>query len=170
MSEVYADTGLVGAALEEAAAASRAANAEAEGAPERLTREAAELRRKLGRYLAAFEAGELDAPLVQSRLTELQAQLATIEARLAEAPRADEGSTAGPIDAAIVSWALSQALGEILRQGSRARTKALLRLLIGEIRVVSPNDIRPTYRVPAAVRIPEEVVGEGGLEPPTSEV
>jgi len=49
MSEVYADTGLVGAALEEAAAASRAANAEAEGAPERLTREAAELRRKLGR-------------------------------------------------------------------------------------------------------------------------
>lgn len=66
-----------------------------------------------------------------------------------------------------MSWALSQALDRVLQQGPRARAKALLRLLIGEIRVVSPLGIRPTYRVPAEVRIPEELVGEGGLEPPT---
>ena len=156
MTEVYADTGLVGAALEDAAAAARVAQAGAEQAREGLTRGAAEVRRRLGRYFAAFEAGELDAPLVQARLAELQAQLAAIEARLAEAPRADAGSTAGPVEAALVSWALSQALGEVLRQGQRARTKALLRLLIGEIRVVSPDDIRPTYRVPPAVRTPRE--------------
>ena len=81
MGEVYADTGLVGAALEEAASAGQAAQAEAERAREGLTREAAELRRKLARYFAAFEAGELDASLVQSRLAELQAQLTAIEAR-----------------------------------------------------------------------------------------
>ncbi len=167
MSEVYADTGLVGAALEDAAAAGRTAQAEAEQAREGLTREASELRRKLGRYFAAFEAGELDAPLVQSRLAELQAQLAAIEARLAEAPHPEAASPSGPVEAAIVSWALSQALGEVLRQGQRARTKALLRLLIGEIRVISPDDIRPTYRVPATVRIPNELVAEGGFEPPT---
>jgi site-specific DNA recombinase len=170
MTEVYADTGLVGAALEAAAAAGRTTQAEAEQARDRLTREAAELRRKLGRYFAAFEAGELDAPLVQARLAELQTQLAAIEARLAKALRPDAGTPSGPVEAALVSWALSQALGEVLRQGQCARTKALLRLLIGEIRVVSPGDIRPTYRVPAAVRIPEDLVGEGGLEPPTGAV
>ena len=84
-----------------------------------------------------------------------------IEATLAH------GLSNARVEAAIVSWALSQALGEVLRQGQRARTKAHMRFLIGEIRVVSPDDIRPTYRVPAAVRIPEELVAEGGFEPPT---
>ncbi len=123
------------------------------------------MRRKLGRYLAAFEAVVLDAPIVQTRVADLQTQLAAIAARLAEAPRVEAGSPAGPVEFAIVSWALSRALGEVLRQGPRARTKALLRLLVGEIRVVSPDDIRPTYRVPALVRIPEELVGEVGVEP-----
>lgn len=140
MTEVYADTGLVGAALDEAAAAGRAAQADAERGREGLQRHASELRRKLGRYFAAFEAGELDAVLVQARLAELHTQLAAIEARLAESPRPDAGSPAAPVEAAIVSWAVSQALGQVLREGPHARTKALLRLLIGEIRVVS----RPT--------------------------
>ena len=165
MTEVYADTGLVAAALEDAAAAGRVAQAEAKQANETLRREAAEVRRKLARYFAAFEAGSLDALLVQSRLAELQAQLAVIEAHLAETPRSDAGTPSGPVEAALVSWALSQALGEVLRLGQRARTKALLRLLIGEIRVVSPDDIRPTYRVPPEVRIPNELVGEVGVEP-----
>ena len=165
MTEVHADTGLVGAALGDAAAAGRTAQADAERTREGLQREASELRRKLGRYFAAFEAGELDAPLVRSRLAELQAQLAALEARLAEAPHPEAASPSGPVEAAIVSWALSQALGEVLRQGQRARTKALLRLLIGEIRVVALDDIRPTYRVPTAVRIPEDLVGEVGVEP-----
>ena len=49
--------------------------------------------------------------------------------------------------------------------GQRARTKTLLCVLIGEIRVVSPDDIRPTYRVPPEVRIPNDLVGEEGVEP-----
>ena len=169
MTEVYADTGLVGAALDEAANARNAARADAERGREGLQRQASQLRRKLARYLAAFEAGELDAALVQARLTALQTQLAAIEARLAESRGGDvDGPGEIPEDAAIVSWALSQALGDVLRQGPHARTKALLRLLIGEIRVVSPDDIRSTYRIPAsAVRIPDEVVGDTGFEPVT---
>ncbi len=170
MGEVYADTGLIGAALDEVAAAQRAAHDEAEQARAGLTREAAEVRRRLARYLAAFEAGDLDARLVQSRLAELQGQLAAIEARLGATPAADPGPASGPVEAALVSWALSQALDQVLQQGQRARTKALLRLLIGEIRVVSPTDIRPTYRVPADVRIPEELVGEVRFERTTCRV
>jgi hypothetical protein len=94
-------------------------------------------------------------------------QLAAIEARLAEAPHPEEARLSGPGEAALGSWALSPARGEILWQGQRARTKALLRVLIGEIRVASPDDGRPTYRVPVAVRIATELVAEGGFEPPT---
>jgi hypothetical protein len=57
------------------------------------------------------------------------------------------------------------------------RAKALLRLLIEEIRVVSPMDIRPTYRVPPMavpadppadpVRRVEDMVEMRGLEPLT---
>jgi site-specific DNA recombinase len=165
MTEVYADTSLVAAALDQAAGARRTAEIEAERRRDGLQRQASELRRKLGRYFAAFEADELNAALLQSRLAELQAQLATIEASLAESTGGDEGPRSEPADAAIVSWAVSKALGQVLRQGPHARTKALLRILIDEIRVVSPDDIRPTYRVPATVRIPQELVGEVGFEP-----
>jgi hypothetical protein len=73
------------------------------------------------------------------------------------------------VDVGVVSWALSQALGDVLAAGSPRLTKALLRLLIEEIRVVSPLDIRPTYRVPASeVRILNGLVGDTGLEPVTS--
>lgn len=60
--------------------------------------------------------------------------------------------------------------GRCFGECSQVRTKALLRLLVGEIRVVPPDDIWQTYRVPAAVRIPEELVGEGGFEPPRCRV
>jgi hypothetical protein len=47
----------------------------------------------------------------------------------------------------------------------RTETKALLRL-VEEIWLVSPTDIRPTYRVPASeVRIQNGLVGEVGVEP-----
>ncbi len=46
----------------------------------------------------------------------------------------------------------------MLRIVPAPRAKALLRLLIEEIRVVSPTDIRPAYRVPLEVRTPTELV------------
>ena len=164
MTEVDGNTDLVAQALDEVAVHQRAAQAEREQARQGLQREATELRRKLDRYFTAFEAGDLAAPLFQARVAELQSQLAAIEARLAEAPRTSADPPADPVEAALVSWALSQKLAEVLKQGTLGRTKALLRILIGEIRVISPTDIRPTYRVPE-VRVPEDLVGEIGLEP-----
>ena len=70
-----------------------------------------------------------------------------------------------------MSWGLSKALGEVLASTSPRLTKELLRVLIQEIRVVSPMDIRPTYRVPASeVRILEGLVGEPGFEPGTRRI
>ncbi len=169
MTEVYADTSLVSTALEEALAETHARDDERRAAHERQQTHAAELRGKIDRYVAGFEAGELRASLLQSRMDELQAQLATVERALEQQPPIDSASA--KVDVGLVSWALSQALGDVLAATSPRLTKELLRVLIQEIRVVSPMDIRPTYRVPASeVRILEGLVGEGGFEPPTGGV
>jgi hypothetical protein len=55
----------------------------------------------------------------------------------------------------MISWSLTEALDDVLKALPTPRAKALLRLLIEEIRVVSPMDIRPTYRVPAMAAPPE---------------
>ena len=48
-----------------------------------------------------------------------------------------------------------------------ARSKALLAQLIEEVRVVSGQDVRVTYRVPPEVRLPDGMVEMRGLEPLT---
>jgi site-specific DNA recombinase len=169
MTGVYADTSLVAAALEEAQAETRARDTERGAEHDRLQSRAADLRRKIDRYVAGFEAGELNAPLFQSRVTELQTELAAVETALAQQPVAEPAEA--KVDVGFVSWSLSKALGDVLASTSPRLTKELLRVLIKEIRVVSPMDIRPTYRVPASeVRILEGLVGEEGLEPSTGAV
>jgi hypothetical protein len=53
----------------------------------------------------------------------------------------------------VAEWAKD--LGTLLRAGSAQQRKALFRLLIKELRVMSRVEIRPTYRVPALVRAPD---------------
>ena len=43
--------------------------------------------------------------------------------------------------------------------------KALIRLLVKELRVMSRKEIRPTYKIPALVRAPEGQVVPTGFEP-----
>ena len=180
MSEVYADTSLIGAALAEMEAelrTSEAAHAEKQKA---LDAEAVELRSRIDRYFASFEAGQLSPELAQERVAGLQARIQAIEDERAAIPQGSAARSLRPEEIALISWSLSEALGEILKQTPTPRTKALLRLLIEEIRVVSPTDIRPTYRVPAApvpaaaagaeegaVRELEDMVEMRGLEPLT---
>ncbi|MGD0863385.1 MAG: recombinase family protein [Candidatus Limnocylindrales bacterium] len=149
MREVYANTALIESALTEA----QAALAKTETArSERLAAieaEAADLRTRIERYFASFEAGQLSPQLAGSRAEALQSRLQVLE---------DERVTIGsqtpvePVsadDVAMISWSLTEALDDVLKAIPTPRAKALLRLLIEEIRVVSPMDIRPTYRVPA---------------------
>ena len=162
MGEVYRDTTLVAAAIEQAQAQLRAGQAEQATVRTARQAEAADLRRRIERYFAAFETGELDPKQVRERVGALQARLAELEAELA-AP-AQPIVPATPVDAAEISWVLSEALAMVLRIVPAPRAKALLRLLIEEIRVVSPTDIRPAYRVPLEVRTPNELVSRERLE------
>lgn len=112
MTKVYADTSLVGAALDEAQAETRARAAERSAEHDRLQSRAAELRRKVDRYVTGFEAGELRASLFQSRVSELQTELAAVETVLAQQPAAKPAE--GKVDVGLVSWSLSKALGDVL--------------------------------------------------------
>ncbi len=167
MAGVYADTSLVAAALEDAQAEARVRDAERTAERRRLETHAAELRRKLDRYVAGFEAGELRASFLQSRANSLQTELEAVETALAQEPPVE--APTDQVDVGLVSWALSEALGGVLAARSPRVTRELLRVLIKEIRVASPQDIRPIYRVPASeVRILEELVELQGFEPWTS--
>jgi site-specific DNA recombinase len=167
MAGVYADTSLVAAALDEAQAEARARDTERTAERRRLETHAAQLRRKLDRYVAGFEAGELRASFLQSHADALQTELEAVEIALAQEPPVE--APTDQVDVGLVSWALSEALGGVLAARSPRVTRELLRVLIKEIRVVSPQDIRPVYRVPPSeVRILEDLVELQGLEPWTS--
>ncbi len=141
--------------------------------------ELAELRARIERYFASFEAGQLSPELCQERVAGLQARIQAIEDERAALPDGAAEPALSPDEIALISWSVSGALGEVLKQTPTPRTKALLRLLIEEIRIASPTDIRPTYRVPRAplppavgadegtVRGVEGMVEMRGLEPLT---
>ncbi len=162
MGEVYRDTSLIASAVDQAQAQLRAGQAEQEAARAARQAESADLRRRIERYFAAFETSELDPKQCRERVGALQARLEELASELAAPTRS--AAPPAPVDVAEISWALSEALALVLRIVPAPRAKALLRLLIEEIRVVSPTDIRPAYRVPLEVRTPTELVSRERFE------
>jgi hypothetical protein len=60
-------------------------------------------------------------------------------------------------------------IDHVIADGEREQAKALLAILIAELRVNSRSEILPTYRVGVpVVCAPNSSVELGGLEPPTS--
>ena len=180
MREVYANTALIESALTEAQAElakTETARSERRAAIEA---EAADLRTRIERYFASFEAGQLSPQLAGSRVEALQGRLQVLEDERVAIGIQTPVEPVSADDVAMISWSLTEALNDVLKAIPTPRAKALLRLLIEEIRVVSPMDIRPTYRVPAmavppeplpaasdAVRRVEGMVEMRGLEPLT---
>ena len=79
---------------------------------------------------------------------------ARIEALEAEERQLAEGATCEPMQALsateVAQWA--ECLPDLLTAGSAQQRKTLMRKLIKEIRVMSRNEIVPTYRIPPLVR------------------
>ena len=65
------------------------------------------------------------------------------EAGASEAPTADD----------VAEWARD--LGVLIGSATPQQRKALIRLLVKELRVMSRKEIFPTYKIPALVRAPE---------------
>lgn len=106
--------------------------------------------RAIERYHHAFEAGNLDPTRFNERLTALDTRLDARrgqDQRLASELAADTPTTP---DATALKAVVDQ-LGHIIATGDPDRAKALLRVLIAELRVNSRSEVLPTYRVGAPV-------------------
>jgi site-specific DNA recombinase len=124
--------------------------------------------RALDRYYEAFEQGKLSAERCEDRLARLQARLDDLRAQEAElsiqAPHEAEHA-ATPADLAEIA----DVLETVCAEGDPRKAKALLNLLIDELRVNSRAEILPTYRlVTPEVCAMSEKVERIGIEPMTS--
>jgi hypothetical protein len=63
----------------------------------------------------------------------------------------------------VAEWARDLQL--LIERGTPQQRKALIRLLVKELRVMNREEILPTYKVPALVRAPEGQVVPTGFEP-----
>jgi site-specific DNA recombinase len=170
LTSLYRDGHLLQAALAEATRRQHDQRPALEAQGRALEKSIVRDERALERYYGAFENGELAAEqfadrvsALQERLHSLRDQVAELEADLAADERhgPDSGSLA----------AVADQLELVLAAGSPPKTKALLRLLIKELKVNGRSEILPTYRVltPEVCATPGSV-GAPGIEPGTSRV
>jgi hypothetical protein len=118
----------------------------------------------LDRYFAAFEEGIMSAADCRERVDRLRKRIEALEAE--ERATADAGpdslSMAPTVDD-VAEWARD--LRRLFESATAQQKKAVIRLLVKELRVMSRKDIRPTYKIPALVRAPDSQVVPTGFEP-----
>jgi site-specific DNA recombinase len=161
LAEVYQDSELIADALNQARLATEQERGETERRLEALGQERAGSQRALDRYFAAFEEGSLTPAQCKERIGALQQRLDSLAAEEISLSRRGHDDDAGLTTAGdLAKWA--QDLPGLLLAGSAQQRKALLRKLIKELRVISRDEIVPTYKIPALVRAPMgQVEGTG---------
>jgi site-specific DNA recombinase len=170
LAALYRNQELVAEAL---AQAEREADRNRPEIEQRLASIGAEIARAeqaLERYYEAFEQGKLSPERCDERLTRLQARLEDLRAQQAELSfSTPEEAGHGPTPADLA--AVADQLESVIAEGEPPKAKALLRLLIQELRVDGRAQIQPTYRlVTPEVCATSEKVGAPGIEPGTSRV
>jgi site-specific DNA recombinase len=135
-----------------------------------ISAEIARAEQSLERYYEAFEQGKLSPERCEERLMRLQARLDDLHAQQAELSLAAPHAANDAPTAADVA-AVADLLEEVIAEADPQKAKALLRLLIDDLRVNSRAEILPTYRlVTPAVCAMSEKVGAAGIEPATPRV
>jgi site-specific DNA recombinase len=168
LTEIYRDGGLICDAIGQAAARQ---DTDHEALTERrasLAKEIGRAERAIERYQDAFEAGNLDPTRFNERLGALDVRVDALRGQdqaLARELSADVPAT--PDKAAL--RAVADHLGRVIGAGDPDQAKALLRILVAELRVNSRSEILPTYRVGAPVVCAQtSSVEPTGIEPVTS--
>jgi site-specific DNA recombinase len=171
LTGIYRDGPLIHDAL---AAAQQQTQRERPALDERrhaIATEIVSIERSTERYFEAFEQGRLSPERCEQRVTHLNARLEDLQAQQAELADNGTGEAAyAPTPADLAATA--DQLEGVIAQGEPEQTKALLRILIAELRVNSKTDIQPTYRIitpdrthTAGVCATSEKVETVGIEP-----
>jgi site-specific DNA recombinase len=167
LTSLYRDGDVIRDAIDAAAEQRRSDGAALEEQRRALAEEIRRAERALDRYYAAFETGDLDAKRFQTRTAVLETRLTDLhEQDLALAAQLAAQAPTTP-DAANLA-AIADQIEDLVTTGNPKQTKALLRLLIKDLRVNGRSEILPTYRVvtDAVCALPSSVGGTG-LEPVT---
>jgi site-specific DNA recombinase len=166
LANLYRDSGLIADALQHAYSAQAADRPALDEQRRTIAEEIRRSERAVDRYYQAFESGDLEPGQFKTRLADLQAKLDTLREQEHElaAQLADPAEAFDPGALA----AVADRLRDTLATGEPEQTKALLRLLIKELRVNGRSEILPTYRIvtPEVCATPSSVGGTG-LEPVT---
>jgi site-specific DNA recombinase len=169
LARLYRDGDLIADALHRARNEHQADRPALEEQRRTVTEEIRRGERALDRYYQAFESGDLEPGQFKIRLADLQAKLDTLreQEETLSLHLADPGDAFDPGALA----AVADRLRDTLATGEPEQTKALLRLLIKELRVNGRSEILPTYRVvtPEVCATPSSV-GAAGIEPATPRV
>lgn len=168
LAELYRDGKLIGQAIEQMAEQRKNEHEDLAERRVALSKEIQQAERALDRYNDAFESGRLGAGRFAERVQTLDTRLDALreqDHQLAQ-DLAAQGPTA-PVTADLAP--VAEHLDHIIAAGDPNQSKALLRLLIAELRVNRASEILPTYRVvDPSVCAPASSVELVGLEPTTS--
>ncbi len=167
LARLYRDSDLIADALHRAhgeyAADRPALEEQNRGVGEEIRRS----QRALDRYYGAFENGDLEPAQLKTRLGKLENKLETLRERERELDEQLAGPTEALDSGAFA--AVADRLRDTLALGEAEQTKALLRLLIKELRVNGRSEILPTYRIiTPEVCATTSSVDPAGLEPAAS--
>jgi site-specific DNA recombinase len=168
LASVYRDEELIGAALTRAQAEAERERPELEERLASIGAEIARAEQALERYYEAFEQGKLSPERCQERLARLQTRLDDLRAQEAELSlQAPHEAAQAPTTADLA--AVADQLETVIAEAEPQQAKALLALLIEELRVNGRAEILPTYRIvtPAVCAVSGKVE-RAGIEPATS--
>ncbi|WP_203236990.1 zinc ribbon domain-containing protein [Nocardia panacis] len=175
---------LIGEAVTAARHRHRAAGNDTRTELAAVTAELTKVQQATDRYLTAFETGALDPELLANRLVELRAkttQLVTrrdqLAADLTNVPSVPEPRVLDEV---------ADYIGDIIIGGDHTQTKALIETLVAQVKILGPDRLVPTFRIPqpendngadtadatsapsGSVRAMTRLVGRAGLEPATN--
>jgi site-specific DNA recombinase len=159
---------LVEQAVKEAHDRAEAARPRHQGELAALEAEIAKTRQTLDRYFAAFESGSMSEAACAARVESLTQKLGQLKTRHAELTEVVQSESEPTVTPKQVEDVLSH-VKDVLAGGHPQQVKALLQVLVAEVRVDSRDSIKPVFRVPmGGVRILDGVVDPRGFEPLTS--
>jgi site-specific DNA recombinase len=159
LTALYRDSDLVAEALAKAEQEAERIRPEVEQRLASIGAEIGRAEQALERYYEAFEQGGLSPERCDERLSRLQTRLEDLRGQQAELSLStpdEAGRGPTPADLAAIADRLERGIAE----GEPQKTKALLRLLIQELRVDGRARIQPTYRftAPGVCATSEKVV------------
>jgi exonuclease VII small subunit len=168
LASAYRDGDLIAQAVARAQAEAERNRPEIEQRLGSIRAEITRAERALERYYEAFEQGKLSPERCEQRLSRLQARLDDLHAQQAGLSASTRHEpTRAPTAAELA--AVADELDRVIAEAEPQKAKALLRLLIEELRVNGRREILPTYHVvtPAVCAMSEKVEA-AGIEPALS--